>query len=57
MKKQLLTPDDVSKELGVTVETLRNWRHQKQGPPHIKIGSRLIRYRTSDFQDWISKRG
>ena len=36
------------------VQTLRNDRHLRQGPPYIKLG-RSIRYRVSDLMDYIDK--
>jgi hypothetical protein len=38
--------------LGVRVKTLRNWRVQGSGPPFIKYGNKLVRYRRSDLGAW-----
>ena len=36
------------------IQTLRNDRHLRQGPPYIKLG-RSIRYRMSDLMDYLEK--
>jgi hypothetical protein len=35
---RLLTPQDVSAELNLTVGTLANWRSQRYRPPWVKVG-------------------
>jgi predicted DNA-binding transcriptional regulator AlpA len=45
--------------LGVSVKTLRGWRHQCArgkctGPPHVKIG-RAVRYDLADVEAFIAK--
>ena len=46
--KTLLTPEETSAFLGVSVETLAQWRSQRRGPHFTKVG-RLVRYRLSDL--------
>lgn len=48
----LLTPDDVARLLGVSVNTLNAWRVQRVNLNFVKIG-KLARYRTSDVQQFI----
>lgn len=56
MPEQLLTPRDVAKILGVTPQTLAVWRCEKRYDlPYIKAG-RLVRYRSNDIEDFISRR-
>lgn len=47
---------EVSKIIGVAVQTLRNWRFQGIGPPYCKLGKgRMVRYRLDeviDFMEW-----
>lgn len=38
--------------LGISVQTLRNWRHLRKGPTYCKIG-RAVRYRTSDLEEFV----
>jgi predicted DNA-binding transcriptional regulator AlpA len=52
----LLKPNEVSKILGVEVETLNVWRSNKRyNLPYIKIGS-LVRYRKQDIDNFIQAR-
>lgn len=56
MTQRLLTKDDVSRILGVTVGTLAVWRATKRyNLPYVKSG-RLIRYREQDVQAFITSR-
>ncbi len=38
--------------LGMTPETLRNWRYRGDGPPFLKVG-RSVRYRLFDLAEWL----
>lgn len=52
---QLITPKALAERLGVTVETLKNWRNEGRGPNYVKFspGSRgHVRYRLSDVIAW-----
>lgn len=43
--------------LGLTENTLRNWRYQKKGPPFMKLGNgkkASIRYTPSDLDAWLN---
>lgn len=56
MHSRLLTKEDVSGILGVTVGTLAVWRATKRyNLPYVKSG-RLIRYREQDVQAFINSR-
>ncbi len=56
MTERLLTKEDVSEILGVTVGTLAVWRATKRYKlPYVKSG-RLVRYRDSDVQAFIASR-
>jgi hypothetical protein len=37
--------------LNVSVQTLRNWRHLRKGPPYLKIGRRIV-YLLTDLRDF-----
>ena len=43
-KDEFLTEEQLSKELGIPVPTLRTWRSRRVGPPYVKIGPRTVRY-------------
>lgn len=45
---------EVSKIIGVAVQTLRNWRFQKIGPPYSKVGKgRMVRYRLDEVLQFM----
>lgn len=55
-KTNLMTPEQVSGYLGVSVETLNVWRCTKRyNLPYIKAG-RLVRYRFQDIEAFIASR-
>ena len=39
----------------VAVQTLRNWRHQRKGPPYLKI-SRAVRYKVEDLESYMDSK-
>ena len=49
-----LREGETAKVLGVAVQTLRNWRHLRKGPPYIKLG-RAIRYRDEDLLAFLER--
>jgi hypothetical protein len=49
----LLTEDEVSKQLRVSVASLRRWRLERRGPQFIKVGS-LVRYRPEEIEFWLA---
>ena len=52
----LLRPEQVAKILGVTPQTLAVWRCEKRyNLKYVKAG-RLVRYRSSDVQEFIDRR-
>ena len=56
MVLNLLTPQQVSNILGISVGTLAVWRTTKRyNLPYVKAG-RLIRYRMEDVQAFIESR-
>jgi predicted DNA-binding transcriptional regulator AlpA len=42
--------------LGIGYTTLRRMRMRGDGPPFVVLGSRLVRYRASDLEGWLTKR-
>jgi excisionase family DNA binding protein len=48
----LMTEDEVSKRLNVSVASLRRWRLLKRGPQFLKVGS-LVRYQPADVDAWL----
>ena len=49
---RVITEKEAAIHLCLAVQTLRNWRHQRKGPPYIKI-SRAIRYNLKDIEEYM----
>jgi len=43
---------ETGERLGITAETLANWRHRGFGPRFLKIGGR-VRYRLTDIAEFL----
>ena len=52
--KLLLTPKEAAEFLEIPPGTLAQWRSQRRGPPYIKLEERLVRYRRSDLEEYLS---
>ncbi len=50
----LLTEEQVAKQLSVSVASLRRWRLLNRGPKFLKVGS-LVRYRPDDVERWLGE--
>jgi len=48
----LMTEQEVSKRLSVSVASLRRWRLLSRGPAFLKVGS-LVRYPAEDLEAWL----
>jgi len=40
--------------ISVSVKTLQRWRHNRSGPPYIKL-KHLVRYSVKDLQSWLDR--
>ncbi|MET9973870.1 helix-turn-helix transcriptional regulator [Streptomyces microflavus] len=52
-----LTPAQLGTELGVSKQTLANWRWAGAGPRYVKLGTGKnapIRYRRTDVDAWLA---
>ncbi len=49
-----LNSKDAAKFLGLSKQTLINWRHNSKGPDYIKLGG-AIRYRTCDLVEFLER--
>ena len=47
-----LTEREVAELLGLSVATLRAWRHRGKGPRFLRLG-RSVRYLPSDLDDFV----
>lgn len=52
----LLDERQAGSMLGLTARTMQSWRHSGDGPPHVKISSRCVRYRLSDLEQFAAER-
>lgn len=52
---KLMNTKELSAYLGVAVSTLLLYRADGTGPRYIKMG-RLVRYRQSAVEEWLSER-
>jgi len=46
---------EISRIIGVAIQTLRNWRFQRRGPAYSKVG-RAVRYRLDDVIRFMEER-
>jgi hypothetical protein len=49
----LMTEQEVSRRLSVSVASLRRWRLLRRGPAFVKVGS-LVRYSPVDLEAWLA---
>jgi predicted DNA-binding transcriptional regulator AlpA len=50
---ELLGVNDVIELLGVSRQTLYNWRSLRQGPPGFKLNGGLLKFWRSDVEIWL----
>ena len=51
--QDLLTEQEVSKRLHVSLAALRRWRLERRGPKFLKVSS-LVRYRPEELEQWLA---
>ena len=47
-----VSPAECARRIGLQPSTLRNRRVRGDGPPYVRIGTR-VRYRIGDIADWL----
>jgi excisionase family DNA binding protein len=52
MSRTLLTPKEVARLTGLSIDTLAQWRSQKRGIPYLKVGH-AVRYDPADVQTYL----
>ena len=52
----LLTVEDAAARLKISKHTLNRWRVTGEGPPFVKYGPRLVRYREVVLDAWALQR-
>ncbi len=50
-----MTSAEVAKRLGVSPQTIRNWRRAGKGPPFHGSPPRVFRYPKRAFEAWYKK--
>jgi len=55
--EDMLTEAEVARMLGVSLSTVKRLRASGEGPPSIRVGKRALRYRRSDVEAWLQRRG
>lgn len=55
IEERLLTRREVHNRYGLTVRFLEACAVRGNGPPMIKISNRMVRYRSSDIEDWLDR--
>jgi predicted DNA-binding transcriptional regulator AlpA len=53
---RLLTAEDVAQIIGLSPETLAQWRSQRRGIPFLKLSRNVVRYRQADLDAWLAER-
>ena len=57
MADDLLDQRQAAVRLGLpSARTLEAWRHRGYGPPFLRLSPRLVRYRSSDIDQWLAAR-
>jgi excisionase family DNA binding protein len=58
MRCDLLNTREAAVFLGISKPTLDCWRSQgnPHQPPHVKVGTKLVRYRREDLVAWLESR-
>lgn len=51
--ESLLTENQVSENLQVSLACLRRWRLRGEGPQYVKVGP-LVRHRPGDLEGWVA---
>ncbi len=54
-RNSLLSPKQAAEFLGVSLDTLAQWRSQRRGPPYVKLEGRLVRYRAADLESYLAQ--
>lgn len=42
--------------IGLSLETVQQWRGRGEGPPFIKMGPRCVRYHVPAVREWMERR-
>lgn len=53
---ELYTPVELAEYLRVSVQTIRRWRLNGEGPKPTVLSYQTVRYRSDDVQAWLDER-
>jgi hypothetical protein len=53
---KLVNEKEAAKLLNLGIQTLRNWRCRRTGPPYLKLCGRLVRYDYRDLVEYARSR-
>lgn len=53
--EEFLTTGEAARVLRVSKLTLKNWRDRGEGPPHVRLGPKTIRYRLSSLMAYLDE--
>ena len=52
--KRLLRLTEVSERLGIAVPTMYEWLSRGDGPPVIRLSSRMLRFDEDELEEWLA---
>jgi predicted DNA-binding transcriptional regulator AlpA len=55
-RRRLLRAEDVAEIIGLSIETLAQWRSQRKGIPFLKLSRNCVRYQQADLDRWLNER-
>lgn len=50
-----LTPAEAAGRLSINAATLAAQRRANSGPPYVRLGRRIIRYRADELDQWVAR--
>lgn len=54
LTKHLVAPEEVAAYLGISPDTMKDYRQQGRGPRYTRVG-KLVRYRMADVEEWLAR--
>lgn len=52
-KSEYVRPEEAAEFLGVSVQTLANWRCDGRGPDFYRAGTRKVLYHRDELRAWV----
>lgn len=53
MEPRLLDSKEAADFLGVSPNTLKDWRYRGKGPQYLRLSHKTVRYREVDLRIWM----